>query len=284
MAPKQSKATVTPPRSPADAGDRAARRTRHVNQVPATPIEMAVERVQPSYVQVAAQLRSLILGGQLRPGDRLPAEGELSSTFGVSRSTTREALRLLAAEKLIETRRGVTGGAFVMHPDFSDIELALSTAINLAVRTDRLSQDELYEVWEITQVPAAAMAARRRTEDHVRRLFELSEPVTRHASEGELMVRAINFHGVILDAVGNRLLEIIARPLNAIGANALTSTQRAREFVIEANARHRRIAEAIADQDAERAAKEMAHDMAEPQQHVHSAGPRKQTAPRKTTG
>jgi GntR family transcriptional regulator, transcriptional repressor for pyruvate dehydrogenase complex len=280
MPTKQPKASNVAPPSPVD--PRTAQGRRRAQQVPAAPI-VAVEKVQPSYVQVAAQLRSLILGGQLRPGDRLPAEGELSGSFGVSRSTTREALRLLAAEKLIETRRGITGGAFVTHPDFSDIELALSTAVSLAAGTDRLSQDEIYEVWEMIQVPVAAMAAQRRTEDHVRRLFELSEPVTRHASEGELMVRAINFHGVILEAAGNRLVQIIARPLNAVGADALNATQHAREFVIEANTRHRHIAEAIADQDAERAAKEMANDMAQPSQHVHSARPRKRSAPRKTS-
>ena len=60
-----------------------------------------VERVMPSYVQVASQLRALILSGQLALGERLPSETELSSMFGVSRSTTREALRLLAAEKLV---------------------------------------------------------------------------------------------------------------------------------------------------------------------------------------
>ena len=133
-----------------------------------------IERVKPSYVQVAEQLRSLILGRQLALGERLPPEGELSAMFGVSRSTTREALRLLAAENLVETRRGVTGGTFVVHPDARDIELALGTAINLTAGTDALSVEEVFEVWHLTQIPAARLAAQRRTDAHVAALRELS--------------------------------------------------------------------------------------------------------------
>jgi DNA-binding FadR family transcriptional regulator len=217
-------------------------------------------------VQVAAQLRSLILGGQLQPGERLPAEGDLAGRFGVSRSTTREALRLLAAENLIETRRGVTGGAFVVHPDPADLEIALSTAVNLAVGTGRLSMDEVYEMWELMQVPAARFAAQRRNDDHVRRLFELCEPAGR-ATDPKLVLRAIEFHNVVLEAAENRLLATLFRPLNGISAYSLIDDDSAHDFVLEAFERHRRIAEAIADRDEERAAAEMAHDMSEPRRH-----------------
>ena len=73
---------------------------------------LRVNRVQPAYQQVADQLRDRILDGSVAAGDRLPTEVELSEIFGVSRSTVREALRVLASRGLIRTTRGTTGGTF----------------------------------------------------------------------------------------------------------------------------------------------------------------------------
>jgi DNA-binding FadR family transcriptional regulator len=60
------------------------------------PGGLAVERVQSSSEQVAAQLRTSIVSQQLQRAPRLPSERELATEFGVSRSTVREALRLLS--------------------------------------------------------------------------------------------------------------------------------------------------------------------------------------------
>ena len=60
---------------------------------------------------VIRQIEELILQGVLRPGDRLPAERELSETMEVSRPTLREALAELEERGLIATRPG--GGTFV---------------------------------------------------------------------------------------------------------------------------------------------------------------------------
>ena len=56
--------------------------------------------------QIAESIRALILGGKLVVDQRLPGEQELAARFGVSRPTVREALKRLAAQNLIRTRRG----------------------------------------------------------------------------------------------------------------------------------------------------------------------------------
>lgn len=65
---------------------------------------------QPArYEQIAEHLRALIEDSE--PGDRLPTEAELCEQFGVSRMTARQAVQIVAAEGLIERRRGA--GTFV---------------------------------------------------------------------------------------------------------------------------------------------------------------------------
>ncbi|WP_274914801.1 GntR family transcriptional regulator [Streptomyces sp. WZ-12] len=67
-----------------------------------------------AYERIADALRTAIRTGQLRPGDRLPAETRLAERFGRSVPTVREALRALRDEGLIEKRHGV--GTFVRRP------------------------------------------------------------------------------------------------------------------------------------------------------------------------
>jgi DNA-binding GntR family transcriptional regulator len=73
-------------------------------------------RVPKTAELVASEIRNGILVGSLQPGDRLPAENSLMSSFGVSRPSLREALRLLEAEELLDIRRGARGGAVVRRP------------------------------------------------------------------------------------------------------------------------------------------------------------------------
>ena len=60
----------------------------------------------PYYMQVAGALREEIIGGQFRPGDRLPSEAELRERFRVSTATVRGAFDQLRAEGLVVSRQG----------------------------------------------------------------------------------------------------------------------------------------------------------------------------------
>jgi GntR family transcriptional regulator len=65
----------------------------------------------PAYAQIEDQLAARIESGELRVGERLPAERELAESLGVSRMTVRQALSSLAQRGLVE--RGVGRGTFV---------------------------------------------------------------------------------------------------------------------------------------------------------------------------
>lgn len=69
---------------------------------------------EPAYRRIAAHFRADVEAGRLRPGERLPSENELMERFTVSRITVRNAIAVLAAEGIVETRHG--SGTFVRHP------------------------------------------------------------------------------------------------------------------------------------------------------------------------
>src|SRR5437868_4409242 len=66
---------------------------------------------------VAAELRSMILLGELDTSDRLPPEAEFAEQLGISRHHLREALRLLEQDGLVQVKRGHTGGIFLKQPN-----------------------------------------------------------------------------------------------------------------------------------------------------------------------
>ena len=66
--------------------------------------------------QIATNIREAIVNGALKVDQKLPTEEELAERFGVSRPTIREALKRLAAQNLIHTRRGPAGGSLSRSP------------------------------------------------------------------------------------------------------------------------------------------------------------------------
>ena len=71
---------------------------------------------------IIEQIRKAIFEGQLKPGDRLPPERELTQSFEVSKATLREALRSLEVLGFLEIRKGAAGGPFVTEVDMRKAE------------------------------------------------------------------------------------------------------------------------------------------------------------------
>ena len=70
--------------------------------------------------EISQQIKESIISKELDVGSRLPSELELAEQFNVGRSTIREALKRLAAQSLIRTQRGASGGAFINHIKFEE--------------------------------------------------------------------------------------------------------------------------------------------------------------------
>ena len=221
----------------------------------AAPIEL--QRVRKAYEQVADQLRGLIVRGEVKPGDRLPNEIALSADMGVSRATIREALRVLTAESLIRTTKGKTGGSFVVLPTADNISAFLGSNISLLSQAERVSLDEFLELREMLEVPAARLAAQRRSDADIAAL-ELAIPDDT-AGQGidEQFVRNRDFHSAVAETCGNTLLLIATQPIFSVLQTHLQRSNLRQKFLDQVVIDHRAIAAAIADGDPDAAGAEM---------------------------
>jgi GntR family transcriptional repressor for pyruvate dehydrogenase complex len=170
----------------------------------------------PAYRRVADALRAEIIAGVIPPGERLPSEARLSERFGVSRGSIREALRILASERLIDTTRGATGGSTVQRLEPRDVVAQLRTSIGALVTANGCSTDEMDEVRELLEVTAAFLAAQRRSPIDLGRMRS-SIPSSAQAVPIDVQ-RGMNleFHYAILAATGNRLLHVFGEPVSDV--------------------------------------------------------------------
>lgn len=215
---------------------------------------------EPAYQQVAARLRRQILDGEVAPGDRLPVEGELADQFGVSRSTMREALRSLTSQRLLTTTRGVTGGTFVAQPLPENVGDSLIESIEWLAMAEQITVGELLEAREMLEVPAAGLAAQRRTQEQLDGI-EAALPEA-PADLSPTFESSRNFHLLILTAAGNRLLETMTRPVFVVLQNRFLRDRAPDSFWKRVHDEHRSIYDAIASGDRMAAEYEM-------REHLH---------------
>jgi GntR family transcriptional repressor for pyruvate dehydrogenase complex len=205
----------------------------------------------PAYQLLADELRDDITSGRLQPGERLPPEPELCVRTGVSRSTVREALRLLASQHLIVTTRGVTGGSFVVHPDAEQLSEALSTGMNLLTKA-AVGFADLLELRSALEIPAAALAAIRRTDAHLAEIrAALFDP---DLDDFDVMLQAhAAFHAAVAKATCNPLYELVTRPLYHMSYGEEVIESLPAGYWTRIDADHRDLLAALVDRDAERA-------------------------------
>jgi DNA-binding FadR family transcriptional regulator len=146
-----------------------------------------------------------IVSDLYRPGDLLPKESELTEEYGVSRTSVREGMRVLAAKGLVDIRPKV--GTRVRRPDHWNVFDADILRWHLdAGRGDEILQD-LVEVRQIMEPAAARLAAGRASMDDLQRMDRALHAMTKEANEREGYAHAdVEFHLAVYAASHNTLL------------------------------------------------------------------------------
>lgn len=203
--------------------------------------------------QIAQAIRSAIISGELIVDERLPSEAELSDQFQVSRPTVREALKRLAAQSLIRTQRGASGGAFVNRISFEDAYSQQVTTSTLLLSMNAVSFDTACEARFALERACAPLSAQRRTADQ---LATMRAEIFRQAQPGltdeAFCASDVAFHRALVDGAGNPVLSYqLAGAVEAMQPlmNMITFTARSREEIITL---HNQIADALEARDADK--------------------------------
>lgn len=170
--------------------------------------ETARKRNRKRSEQVALEIVQNIVRRGLSSGDKLPLETEMLSEYEVSRSSLREALRLLEVQGLITIRPGPGSGTEVGALDPANLANTLALYLLMA-RTDL---HQLLDAWLMVEPLLARLAATSSDRERVDRLIRpFSSAATSHERE---LSAGLLFHDIIADLADNSLLALI---LGAIG-------------------------------------------------------------------
>lgn len=156
--------------------------------------------------RTAETLRAQILEEKrYQYGEKLPNENELSETLGISRTTLREAIRILISEGLLVVKRG--RGTFVadQFDQYTDSSMDVQELFKMKV-----TLRDLYETRLIFEPQAAALACKRATDKEIEQILALGEECQRQVKlnpQGKDRIASESaFHGAIIKAAHNDFL------------------------------------------------------------------------------
>ncbi len=155
------------------------------------------------------KIKQMIVAGELRPGDRLPPEKELSEALGISRSSLREAVKALEVIRVLDVRRG--DGTYVTSLEPRLLLDAVSFVIDVHQDASVL---EIFEVRRILEPAAAALAATRAVPDDIAHLRDLLASVEGDPSVDDLVAHDIVFHRYVSQLSGNAYLTELLETLS----------------------------------------------------------------------
>jgi DNA-binding FadR family transcriptional regulator len=164
--------------------------------------------------QISEKIRDAILDGRLAVDARLPTEEELAARFSVSRPTIREALKRLAAQNLIRSRRGPTGGTFVTRPTREEARASVATAAALLVSMGEFQLDDIIEGRALFESVSCRLAAQRRTDVDLEHLqAEVSRLRETDLSDADFCAADVRFHRHLVASAHNPALDYAAASL-----------------------------------------------------------------------
>ena len=201
-------------------------------------------RASRLYEQIVRQVEESLEKGELKTGDKLPAERDLAEQFGVSRTAVREAVKVLREKGLVEAFPGK--GTLIMEGTPHTMRISLDRML----KTNQEGSTYLAEVREMIEPEIAAMAAARADGEDLAAMRESVGVMDEAKKDPEAYIEAdLDFHLAMAEAAGN---PIILSLIDSIVG--LLREQRMGIFQVDGGPErgqyhHRRILEAVEHRD-----------------------------------
>ena len=200
------------------------------------------------------RLGSSIKMGFFGPGEQLPTERQLCELMGVSRTTVREAIRVLTVQGTLEVRRGRTGGTF----DSAQFDRPIVKELHKQVRQRGTSLLQILDHRLVVEPGIAELAAERVSRDLGKRLISLAAQM--HEAEDDFSryrTMDTQFHFLIAKTTGVDRLSAVLAEIHTELTDLMTMVPHSRDACMHSTQQHERIAKAVATGNAPKARREM---------------------------
>ncbi len=206
--------------------------------------------------RVTQYLVKHIHDNDLKPGDRVPSEVQVSAELGISRGVVRQAYHSLRTAGILEIAMGRS-------PRVGELSHAAFTPVLLhALSTEQVSVEDVLELRFAVEVHAAELAATHRNSGQVEALKKLVEGMRKAVRDLDRFARIdVRFHQMIGKATGNALFEIFSRTLHGSLESSIRTGLRSRSTLAQIEKivdTHQAIVDAIENQQPSRARNLMA--------------------------
>jgi DNA-binding FadR family transcriptional regulator len=200
------------------------------------------------HIKLAHDIGVQIASGAVEPGQLLETELAASERRHVSRAAYREAVRMLAAKGLVESRPKV-GTRVTPREKWHLLDPDVLAWMFQSEPADHF-MESLFELRMVVEPEAAAFAAQRRTSDHLKRMRDALAAMTEHSLATE-QGRAADqeFHASLLIASDNPFFRTLTSSVSAAVAWTTVLKQRVRPLVRDPIPDHRAVYDAIAARD-----------------------------------
>jgi GntR family transcriptional repressor for pyruvate dehydrogenase complex len=205
--------------------------------------------------RVTQYLIKHIQQNDLKPGDRVPSEVQVSGELGISRGVVRQAYHSLRKAGILEIAMGRSPRVGELSSD------AFTPLFVHALSTEQASVEDVLELRSAVEIHAAELAAIHRNSGHVESLRKAVEGMRKTVNDLDRFARIdVRFHQLIGNATGNPLFEIFSRALRGSYESSIRTGLHSRTTVAQIEKivdTHEAIADAIEAQQPSRARKMM---------------------------
>lgn len=158
---------------------------------------------------IVDQIKKAIYDGQLNPGDRLPSERELCTTFNVGRPTIREAMRTLDVLGMIEVSHGAKG-SIVKERNIVEYMETVRKEMSWLIRADKTTYRDILNVRNHIDIGIAHAVADNSTDEDIQNLESFLEKLKQNSKDiEEYLPLAIEFHQQLALATKNKIFYLI---------------------------------------------------------------------------